>query len=171
MKSLNFSVSGESLPAEATKLKWRIKLSPVMSMTRNTPLASSSLTENTDTMPIGAAKAYAYIQLGKLYAVTFEPCPYDFKGARTLLAQDKRKAAQVVRGKLFRQRLVTGCLDYRYKFVFKKRLVLQACAWVTPSTMPKSISWFSRAFSMSRELPLASDTSIFGYLSVNSARI
>lgn len=120
---------------------------------------------------LGAAKAYAYIQLGKLYAVTFEPCPYDFKGARTLLAQDKRKAAQVVRGKLFRQRLVTGCLDYRYKFVFKKRLVLQACAWVTPSTMPKSISWFSRAFSMSRELPLASDTSIFGYLSVNSARI
>lgn len=51
VKSLNFSVSGESFPAEATKQKWRLKLSPVMSITLNTPLASSSLTENTDTMP------------------------------------------------------------------------------------------------------------------------
>ena len=46
VKSLNFSVSGESLPAEATKQKWRLKLRPAMSMTLNTPLASSSLTEN-----------------------------------------------------------------------------------------------------------------------------
>lgn len=52
VKSLNFSVSGESLPAEATKQKWRLKLRPAMSMTLNTPLASSSLTENTDTMPM-----------------------------------------------------------------------------------------------------------------------
>lgn len=52
VKSLNFSVSGESLPAEATKQKWRLKLRPAMSMTLNTPLASSSLTENTDTIPM-----------------------------------------------------------------------------------------------------------------------
>ena len=85
VKSLNFSVSGESLPAEATKQKWRLKLRPAMSMTLNTPLASSE--------------------------------------------------------------------------------------WVMPSTMPRSMSWLSSAFSMSRELPLVSDTSICGNRSVNSASI
>ena len=30
VKSLNFSVSGESLPAEATKQKWRLKLRPAI---------------------------------------------------------------------------------------------------------------------------------------------
>ena len=84
VKSLNFSVSGESLPAEATKQKWRLKLRPAMSMTLNTPLASSSLTENTDTTPMlrlwrrkgfdgfSAAEAYAYVKFLRPYSVLFQ---------------------------------------------------------------------------------------------------
>lgn len=84
VKSLSFSVSGESLPAEATKQKWRLKLRPAMSMTLNTPLASSSLTENTDTIPMlrlwrrkalmasVLPRAYAYVKFLGPYSVLFQ---------------------------------------------------------------------------------------------------
>lgn len=183
VKSLNFSVSGESLPAEATKQKWRLKLRPAMSMTLNTPLASSSLTENTDTMPmlrLWRRKALMASVLPRrmrmLSSWGLIPC---FSSSVSITSSVPEPCSRMTSGWRHSSCGVISsgidslpdCFIMATSSSSRNGSYCRPAEWVMPSTMPRSMSWLSSAFSMSRELPLVSDTSICGNLSVNSASI